>query len=195
MPCVTNFDFQNALLWMPTCKKVFRSCHNLAILTSKSLSRQRGASFGNISHPPFFGIWLCVPAKPQNYGNTRHFAQFLPSKATSSHTSALYHICVITSRCWQILGGNSQYSRKLHPKVPLAIHPTKNRFKTVIIIWKGREKSNIFACFGYNYNTLSTWYTIPKHHLKWWGKQNVLTIQTQLYSGRFGMGAAKLPRV
>ena len=83
-----------------------------------ALAPQRGANVGDIlgswsSAPARFGSWLSEPAEPQNYGKTQHFAQFLPAKTSSSHTSQLYHICAITSLCWQIFSGNSQYRRKL----------------------------------------------------------------------------------
>ena len=77
--------------------------------------KYRYSPFSALLHPRVFRSWLSKPAKPQNYGKTLHFAQFLPAK-TSCHTSLLYHICAITSLGWQIFGGNSQYSRKLDSK-------------------------------------------------------------------------------
>ena len=89
------------------------------VLTSKSLSCHNAVQILATSwaadppNPPAFRSWLCEPAKPQKYGKIEHFAQFLPAKAISSHTSVLYKICAVTSLCWQILRSNSQYSRKL----------------------------------------------------------------------------------
>ena len=80
------------------------------------LARRRGANFGPIlrTRPfyPVFRSWLSEPAKPQNYGKTQHFAQFLPARI-ARRTPLLYHVCAITSLGWQIFSGNSQYSRKL----------------------------------------------------------------------------------
>ena len=82
-----------------------------------ALARRRGANFAASSaadppHPPVLRSWLSQPAKPQNYGKTRHFAHFLPAKS-SCLTSLLHHICAITSLGWKIFSSNSQYSRKL----------------------------------------------------------------------------------
>ena len=76
------------------------------------------SSATNPPHPSAFRSWLSEPGKPQNYGKhsvLMRFAQFLPAKTSSSHTSQLYQICAITSLGWQIFRGNSQYSRKLDP--------------------------------------------------------------------------------
>ena len=53
-----------------------------------AFSPQRNANFATFSatdppHPPVFGSWFSEPAKPQNYGKIRHFAQFLPAKTYS----------------------------------------------------------------------------------------------------------------
>ena len=82
-----------------------------------ALARRRGANFATSwaadpPHPPVLRSWLSQPAKPQNYGKTQHFAQFLPAKS-SCLTSLLYHICAITSLGFRIFSSNSQYSRKL----------------------------------------------------------------------------------
>ena len=109
-----------AQAWCKVCRlqlpKVFRRCQFLTILTSKSLSRRRGANFStswaaDLPRPPGLRTWLSQPAKPQNYGKTQHFAHFLPAKS-SCLTSLLYHICAIAS-LGQIFSSNFQYSRKL----------------------------------------------------------------------------------
>ena len=89
-------------------KKCLDAASFLTILTFKSLSRHSAAQILATSRS-----WLSEPAKPQNFGKTQHFAQFL--YPPESHTALLYHICAITSLGWQIFGGNSQYSRKLDP--------------------------------------------------------------------------------
>ena len=112
-----------ATAWCKVCglqlQEVVRTFQFLTILTSKSLSRHSGVRILATSlaadppHSPVSRSWLAEPAKPQNYGKTQHFAQFLPAKTSSSHTSQLYHICAITSLGCQIFSGNSQYSRML----------------------------------------------------------------------------------
>ena len=82
-----------------------------------ALVRRRGANFATSwpadpPRPPVLRSWFSQPAKPQNFGKTQHFAQFLPAKS-SCLTSLLYHICAITSFCFKIFSSNSQYSRKL----------------------------------------------------------------------------------
>ena len=81
------------------------------------LARRRGANFvtswaTDPPHPLVLRTWLFEPAKPQNYGKTQHFAQFLPAKS-SCLTSLLYHICAITSLGFKTFSSNSQHSRKL----------------------------------------------------------------------------------
>ena len=89
-----------------------------------ALARRRGANFTTSSaadppHPPVLRSLLSQPAKPQNYGKTQHFSQFLqyPPNPHVAHlcciTSLLSHICGVTSLGWQIFSSNSQYSRKL----------------------------------------------------------------------------------
>ena len=99
-------------------QKCLRRCQFLTILTSKSLSRHSVVQILSTSwaadppHPPVFRSWLSEPAKPQNYGKTQHFAQFLPAKI--SHVT---HLCCKTSLPSNIHasrpGSNFQYSRKL----------------------------------------------------------------------------------
>ena len=64
------------------------------------------------SATPVFGSWLCEPSKPQNYGKTQHFAQFLRAK-----TPRVSHLCCKTSLLSNIdaarPSGNFQYSRDL----------------------------------------------------------------------------------
>ena len=72
-----------------------------------AFARRRGANFvdilGNRSFAtPVFRTYLCELSKRQNYGNTQHFAQFLPAK-----TSLLSNIDAARAT------GNFQYSRKL----------------------------------------------------------------------------------
>ena len=98
----------------------------LTILTSKSLSRhgvvqilrsstsksapnmQRGARFcrkplsrhsvvSRSSATPVCRSWLCEPSKPQDYGKTQNFAQFLPTKILMSRIGAVKHLCCQTS--------------------------------------------------------------------------------------------------
>ena len=98
--------------------KVLRHRQFLTILTSKSLSRAGVVQILSTSwaadppRPPVLRSWLSQPAKPQNYGKTQHFAQFLTAKII--HVS---HLCCKTSLLSNIdaarPSGNFQYSRKL----------------------------------------------------------------------------------
>ena len=71
------------------------------------LARRRDANFATSwaadpPHPPVLRSWLSQPAKPQNYGKTKHFAHFLP--AINLHVS---HLCCITSARSHLLDRSS----------------------------------------------------------------------------------------
>ena len=95
LPLFNDFDFQTAF------------------------APQRGANFGDIlggrSSAParFLGADFPSRRSPQNCGNNTAFRANPTRQNPLISTSHLYHICAITSLCWQILGGNSHYSWKL----------------------------------------------------------------------------------
>ena len=111
-----------AQAWCKFCRdqlpKVLPACQFLTILTSKSLSRAGVVQIlstswaADPSHHLAFRTYLCEPSKRQNYGKTKHFAQFLPAKI-----SRVSHLCCQTSLLSNIDAarptGNFQYSRKL----------------------------------------------------------------------------------
>ena len=72
-------------------------CFNGFVLTSETLSPQRGAHFSDILGSRSSSLLRCLEltfraARPQNYGKTRRFAQFVPAKTAKGHISVLQHL-------------------------------------------------------------------------------------------------------
>ena len=103
--CFNGVDFQTALApqrgakfadlyFKKSTSSVFNDC-DLRI----ALAPQRGANFGDIRPVLRTGPFLRADLPSRRSHKTmgkQHWAQFLPAKTSSSHTSVLYHICAIT---------------------------------------------------------------------------------------------------
>ena len=104
MPSFNEFGFQTALSPQPGAN--FAACDFKKSSDHASFwrfwfpNRSFGLARRHLGQPilrarPFLGAAFASQRQPHNYGQTWHFAQFLPAKTTASHTFVLYRFCAI----------------------------------------------------------------------------------------------------
>ena len=104
MPSFNEFGFQTALSPQPGAN--FAACDFKKSSDHASFwrfwfpNRSFGLARRHLGQPilrarPFLGTPFASQRQPHNYGQTWHFAQFLPAKTTASHTFVLYRFCAI----------------------------------------------------------------------------------------------------